>query len=401
MEQNFFIDARTGSDTNTGLTWATAFRTIERAWNRARAVSTTTSRRFIIGAGQYTIIGIMDRLEMTSVIVRAIQFIGVGGVSIKVDHPRGRIPIDLGWCAQIQGIHFEGTCFNIFHTANIGWTGKAIIFSNCGLPFGLLNSSVISAESPFTIGIRACNHEGVIPARSSTLITANADLFTVEGGGRHRVTLYRMESVANCLKTAGGFWNRPLISPEPLNFGAIGAMPQHFQANSAGTSFLPTIDLATETHMIGRGIRFPSTSASRLEHTEAQISNWTRFMRFSDWIVDPTTPGSLSIVDNASISLTIGDNVAALSPVFLFPSNLSIQRIMLHATEFVGETSAQVLDSTPESPIRTIDLRWSHSPFTQTQTDPAWVRVERGVNLKGIVVKYLQYKITFALGAAV
>ena len=77
-----------------------------------------------------------------------------------------------------------------------------------------------------------------------------------------------------------------------------------------------------------------------------------------------------------------------------------MRKIVLHALEYVEGTLAQVLDSTPETTTRTIQMRLSNTPFTQTGVGPEWVTLARNSDITGVVGKYVQYRIFFALGAA-
>lgn len=364
----YYVDWQTGSDANNGTSWATAFRTFEKAFLTASGVeSSGTNHIVFIRAGIYYLTTPFKTPKTNN----RVLFRGMGGVLVIAGNRD---------CAMFfnnrNNITFVGITFGpytlgfITNTANYANTISA---DSCGFHNNALfyQTPPLSSFRPRVVWA-GCHLQGDFDA-----------VLDINGTGAEGL----VQSVTP-IDVIGGM---PLSSQG--FFPSLPVFPSAFQFDAGGTSF-------KEPYYI---------SPSAQEYTSGIFTNYnlapiTRQTKFGGgvWVIDPTGPEATFVfTDNDRINMTSGDNGRVLSPVYYYSAGITLRRASLGLQEFSFGGVRQVIDSTPDSSVRTIEYRISETPFTQTQASPAWITVDRSADLVGVTGKYLQWRLSFALGAVI
>jgi hypothetical protein len=169
-------------------------------------------------------------------------------------------------------------------------------------------------------------------------------------------------------------------SAEPM-MGCVNCIPDKYQSSVTGGLF----------------VDYPVASARLVND-----SNTDNFLASTlGWIKDPTTPGTLDL-SNSTISVTGGDGVGLLSPVYYFNYGVTLKGVGINITELTDGGTAQTIDSDPLNNTRKIEYRVSDTAFLQTDTEsPAWTLLERKKLDYSIQGKYIQFRLVFQLNAAI
>lgn len=362
---SYYVDWQTGNDANAGTTWATAYRTLEKALISAQgSLSAGTIDRVFVRSGIYFLTTVAKAAKANAYVV----VFGLGGVLLLAGNRECSLRINNRCSYTFHGVTFgENAVAFITNTLNYGNT--FYLFS-CGLH----NNAFFYEAAPLTSYIPHFNCKG------ATFQGTTGDLLDLNGtGGTPPVFDSTDYCVFNQSISSQGF------------FPNLEVFPCAYQHDSAGSSFLEPYYLSSLNNLETPGIftRYNTTT--------------TIFRKFAGgvWIVDPSGPGAtFDFFDNDRIVMKTGDNGRVLSPVFYYSAGIAFRRLGLNAVEFNFSGLHQVIDSTPADSVRTIEYRISDNPFMQTDVSPAWITVDRAIDIDPPAVgKYLQLRLTFALGA--
>lgn len=114
------------------------------------------------------------------------------------------------------------------------------------------------------------------------------------------------------------------------------------------------------------------------------------------WINDPSYAAGVAQVSQNQILIASGPSARVLSPVYVYTEGISFSTTCVEAIEDESLPSGakEVVDSTPLDSVRTIDIRVSDTVFDVTDPSPAWVAVNKNSSHVLFTGKYVQYRIT-------
>ena len=379
---DYFVRALTGSDTNNGLSWATAVRTVERAWNISVADVNT---RIIIGPGIYRLTGIMNaRGWSTGAVTRIVHFIGTGGVIWELGSTSAFLPMEPLWAHIFQGIHFFNR--NMLELRRRDSTTMEVVFLNCGLPAELIRINVIStAASSNSIFARSCNlNLATTTPLSNANFTNTHDIFYAVG----TVGIWSWDFVnclLNCSPGTSGFY-QPIVPNLTPRMGAVPVTPHSIQFDAGGPAFIEApfgVYARFNVTAVGRGADFTATN-SFTQH------------QFLGWRVAAGEVGEFETSAD-SISPRSGEPLSIISPVYFYLLGFSISHLGFKLEEFNSLNEHFSIDSSPLTKNKTVELRVSDDVFTQLALLPNWVELDwESPLLSPVVGRFIQYKITFA-----
>lgn len=369
---NYFVDCYNGSDAAAGTSWATAWRTLDKA---ILSIPTMDAIHNCYLAPGFYRLETRDKPQTWGHPYCSVHIIGLGGVVIdSVDHTAGFRKGYSGSIVFYNVVLKPNTIFCDYptHTSSV----PTIRFYNCDLH----NGSIVLGTLPHVLQtqFRYCSFQGVLPAIPST-ISADVGPFRVISPVMLQSASVQENCVFDKVPNDQGF-----LANSELPLGASVILPSAAQYDAAGYSFVSG-DLLPD----GLSRRF---TLGDVASTPQQL--------FSGWVVDPTGPvGTVIKTDDYGITLVTGDGVRCLSPVLHYGMGLSLTRILMTATEFGFGGFNQVIDSTPADATRTLEYRVSDTPFTQTELSPAWNTVTRNADFGPVAGKYFQFRVTFNLEA--
>lgn len=421
---NYYIDPESGSDSNNGNSWATAFKTFSKILT-LQVTPTAEEMFFHLRSGIYY----SADAQIVPTAEASISLIGYGAVSIRgtssmsewtiVCHPYyeyynpyGENPKAYPYCNFIN-INFSGMSIK---TSNVSMTTNnlRVNFVNCTFfDAGVIriftnnNSSTTMDNGWFQFinctaktGLEFPVSGGTIAKNSSNLMwPTDVDTAVLPSGACYEG--YSSITTFKCLAT-GIPLSPPGIVITPPGSGSDGAYPLtpvSTQIDSVGASFV-ACTLAKNQRVTFTNA--PVGTANTIYRTNPPA---LRAPFLTDgWISDTSmSGGTLDISDSygAGIHHTSVADAAALSPVYDYGKIITIKSIGLSlfepATNLPGEN--EVVDSTPLDTTRTVQYRVSDTSFVQSDVLPAWGDQERD-SVTALVGRYFQLRLVFTSGGA-
>jgi hypothetical protein len=396
-----FVNCLTGSDNNDGLSWETAFSSLDRAWLDLPGDVTG----IFIAPGVYNLL-LPSETRTPQIPVSdtwQVLVMGVGGGPI----------VKSGGVSTAHSLYTSMTRYLFanatFHANTLKLLkgpdidAKVILnFSNCGLADDAIVVG-FDMETPahyLQMLANQCRFEGALPTfPSASPRTSGVDCINFNSLKLRTTTDSRIVN------------GTPGMSFSPSGFmNGLFLYPYSVQYDAHGPSFRRPEELMAVGIAQGLITQDSITNATPSELWRAV--NGVYYNRFSEWLRDPSGPTAEFTIINcvgadvlpASVRLSTTDateGARILGPVMHYPTSITLTQIVLQGQEFALEGSRQVFDSTPNTSERTVEIRFSDTPFTQTAASPVWVTVERDVDVGPYTAKYLQYRITFSLGAVI
>lgn len=166
--------------------------------------------------------------------------------------------------------------------------------------------------------------------------------------------------------------------------------------NSVGTDYVEIVSniakAKSSESIIGNGAFLPLNSGNY---------SFDPLFTSNGWIDDASYLDGRPTIAEDAITILSGDSCRVLSPVFNYPDKLRSSLIYVKATEDEsgGPGHNQVVDSTPLTIDRTIEVRYSDTAFLQTDPTPEWITISRGV-CDTIEGKYVQFRVTLITNGA-
>lgn len=379
---NCYVDGATGDDANDGASWATPYRTIDKAIINGNG--DYLNNIVYIKSGVYTITHPSNGTGVVG------SLVGVGHVILRALNDSCRLGVVSGYHTHTKFFNMHFLPHSLRYTDNSNSHTDEFLFAGCGFSEGAID--VEGGDWWARFDLCRCHLENPSNLPQNVLHDStipNIGPFHVKAGASIKYywdDTHRVKNVYGCNVTPQGLVYQ---SSNNLDNGFRIGTPSKIQTNVIDPGFVDT-----STQLNGTLYQFDYNTKPSLPF----------YKRFDWWIQDPTTSSNGTISSDGAeenIFLDSGDNVSALSPVYLYDYGIDLHNILLTAVEFSDGGYFQGADSTPADVARTIEVRVSDTPFLQTDTSPAWVSYERDTDLaQGTLVgKYFQMRVTFNLQA--
>lgn len=384
----YCVDWQTGADTNNGTSWATPFRTVDRAF------AACGENDFVfISAGHYILRNLIARTAVKSFSPGAITFVGLGGVVIESSAPAAHLRISHGTYRFVNLVFKSNAIRLTYQNEGSTWPLTTISFFNCGLFPGAVYIEPCFTDTP---GYQLSQY---YPDKYPDFDPNNL---------RH---LRRVGTNFNFYRGTTALDGESFVDAHdvslpstslPITFG--GVLVNTSDVTSAG--LFPALPLSPQKLQYGASPVFVtpvSTSMEGLFFPFALASNADKNTFNNVWLPDPDGPAATFVfADDDRIAMSSGNNGRVLSPVMFYPLGIKPTRFNTRLFEYQDNNQKQTIDSTPDDIVRTIDYRISDNPFLQTDLLPEWQTIPRDVDLASGDVsagKYLQLRLTFARNA--
>ncbi|MBU2568269.1 MAG: hypothetical protein KJ967_05820 [Elusimicrobia bacterium] len=421
---NYYVDSLNGSDTNNGLCWDTAFKTINAATSKAVAGDT-----LYVNQGTYkeTITFVNSGTKEANIYLK-----GVGEVVIDGEKTRMGFVINRDYIA-IDSFIIQN-CFGVFEGSNF-MGGSFITIRNCVFKDNVAHTGGAIYISGYFISIEFCDFFNNKATEGACIVSRYYGSYSIRNCNFVRNSATRdgicyfvdIGSVKNCnfVENKGSesivvrSWDRvlycdynnffqnekvnyaPLPVPQKIGQKSISVDPQFLDIDKE-IFLLKSSSLCLKAGSVENG-EFQNIGA----HGIGRISSWFND-QWSGWIDEngtPITTSALVELDvNGNIKLKPGVVSASIrSPVIDTQKDTGrIKSITFIADEYPELPSGyrQVIDYDGITITREVRWRGSNAPFASTDVLPTYHQVYKTQKINGPANhRYIQIEITLRTDA--